>query len=311
MMTDISCMQMSELVSRISFHRKILIIGGTGTLGSALAEKLRKNPDNVITILSRDEFKLSAMKKRFPDLKYVIGDIRDKAQIAKYFIGVQDVFQCAALKHVDLGEQFTDQFMMTNYTGTKNCFDLASDHLVENFVFFSTDKAVLPINSYGFSKALAENYVSNKVGFTKVKVYRWGNILGSRGSIIDDWSNDVNNGYKVKITDMNMTRFWINIKSAVDFVLDSYRSDTTGVMIPKMKAAKLTDIIDGISRYRGYEQPVEYEVVGIRAGEKIHEVLFSSHEYCMRSDTGPQYTAAEIQQLLGDYYREQDSNYWE
>jgi len=294
-------------------ERRILIIGGTGTLGTAIAERLSESPDNMITILSRDEFKLSQMRKRFPQFKYVMGDMRDKSQLERHFYGVTDVFQCAALKQVDMGEHFTDQFVKTNYHGTKNCFDCAEDALVENFIFFSTDKAVLPINSYGFSKALAENYILQKqVSFTKAKVYRWGNILGSRGSILDPWSRAVLMGDTVDITDMNMTRFWINIKSAVDFVLSTYRDpDEKKLLLPPMKAAKIVDIVEGIRSYLGRSAPVRYNVIGIRPGEKIHEVIFSSHEYCVRSDTGPQYTQDEIQQLLGDYYREQDSDYWQ
>ena len=284
--------------------KKILILGGTGTLGTALAERLGRDANNEITILSRDEFKLSQMKKRFPAFKYVIGDIRDIPSISPYF-DVNEVFQCAALKHVDMGEDFTDQFMKTNYIGTKNCFDVANRAGVERFFFFSTDKAVLPINSYGFSKALAENYIRGKKTNMVSKIFRWGNIIGSRGSVFGQWEHAISNHLPLNVTDLKMTRFWMLLDEAVEFVMSEILdiSSPSGTYIPDIKAASIMDMIEALQEFieGDCERTLEFNVTGIRPGEKIHEVLFSSHNYCVRSDTGPQYSRHELLHMMGEY----------
>lgn len=278
---------------------KACIIGGTGTLGTELIKSLHK--DNDITCFSRDELKQQKLKNIYPNVKYIIGDVRDKEAIKTLLNNSYDaLFYVAALKHVDVLEDNPVEAIKTNVIGTLNIGEAAINAGVSNVVFSSTDKAVLPINVYGMSKSIAEKYLLNlnKLNKTHFSVYRWGNVIGSRGSAIHLFRDQLLNEKKVKITHIDMTRFWIPIETAVNYLLDTYKTASkTEIMIPTMKAAKIVRIVDIIAKLLNVRSYV-IDIIGIRPGEKIHECLKSTHEYCIRSDTCEQYTDSEIVEFL-------------
>jgi UDP-N-acetylglucosamine 4,6-dehydratase/5-epimerase len=285
---------------------KNLIIGGTGTLGTELLRRLTER-ENDITVFSRDEMKQQALKPEFPGVKWIIGDIRDRAAVDNCLAhGDYDtIFYVAALKHVDVLEENPNEAIKTNILGTVNIAESCLKYRVKNLIFSSTDKAVLPINVYGMSKAVAERYLLNlnKHGITKFSVFRWGNVLGSRGSAIHGFVQQLLAGKPVNITHTDMTRFWITIGDAVTFILRHFEgAPPDKVLVPPMKACKLVTMIEVLADMLGVRE-FELNVIGIRPGEKIHECLESNHDYCVRSDTCEQYTKKEIRELLGPIVR--------
>ena len=287
--------------------QNILITGGTGTLGTQLTLNLHETAN--VTVLSRDEKKLVELRNRFPNVRILVGDIRRPLRDRDH-LRYDTIFHCAALKHVDIGEAFPDEFYETNYVGTKHVWELAERMNVSNFVFFSTDKAVLPINAYGYSKAMAEKFL---LACGKPKIYRWGNIIGSRGSVIPHFVECIKNGMPCVITDKRMTRFWLTIEEAIEFVLDTYENvrsvssdiadivDHCGTLMihPKIKSASVEDIVTALGKVIGQNPIIEYGK--IRPGEKIHECLRTGHDYCIRSDNCDKYTESELIDKLNTF----------
>ena len=289
-------------------NKLVVITGATGTLGSRLMQYHLEQNDFVLA-LSRCDHKISKFKAKFPNVLWCLGDIRNdlhgvlptKANI---------VYHCAALKHVDMGEMYPSQYHDVNYTGTMNVFN----HIdCEKFVYFSTDKAVLPVNFYGMSKALAEKHLIaiKKATGRNIKVFRWGNIIGSQGSAIHGFIKQIEKG-EVNITHPDMTRFWLNIEDAVQFATKEEHTSDNILIHPNIKAAKVVDLVAAIAHCMGsigYSNPdadlivtpAKYttNIIGIRPGEKIHEHLKSDHDYCIRSDTAQQYTESELIALVG------------
>jgi UDP-N-acetylglucosamine 4,6-dehydratase len=267
---------------------KILICGGTGTLGKAFLNAIYNLNLFDITVLSRDEHKQQSMKRSFPNVKFVIGDIRDRSSIERHFIGKRYVFHFAALKHIDVCEENPIESVKTNVYGSINIAECCLDHGVERCVFSSTDKAVDPISVYGYSKAIVEHtYLNfNRLRATSFVVYRWPNVTASNGSFIGLAVSLIQKGAVVPITSRDMTRFWIKIETAIEFVLNTFREvkHPQEVMVPGfVKSAKIVDVIDCIAEI--LEQPYRTTVVGIRGVEKMAEALFSQHsEYHVASD---------------------------
>lgn len=280
---------------------KYAIIGGTGTLGNALVRTiLDKNPTADVLCFSRDELKQQDMKRVYPTVNYVIGDIRDKLSLRNALHGRDTIFHVAALKHVDVLEKNPTEAIKTNILGTINVAEVAIEHGASHVVFSSTDKAVLPINVYGMTKAVSERYLLNLNGQTKTKfsVFRWANVMGSRGSVIHHFANTLKDRGVVQITDERMTRFWIHIQDAVDFMLSNYHlASESEPMIPPMKASSVLELAAATAEYFGIES-YQTEIIGIRPGEKLHECLFSSHDYCVRSDTANKFTKDELKTLI-------------
>lgn len=280
---------------------KHLVIGGTGTLGSAVIAKLYSNPDIELTCLSRDELKQQQLKARFPRVRFMVGDIRDRDRVAEAMNGVETAYLVAALKHVDVLEDNVGEAIKTNVLGVINVAEAAVQAGVRHVVFSSTDKAVLPINTYGMTKGISERYLlslNRRQDATKFSVFRWGNVAGSRGSVINTFAESLKAGNGVRITDSRMTRFWIHIDDAVEYLLSTYRSAAGDrAMIPPMRAALVTDIAAVMAKILGVKQP-GVVVTGLRAGEKIHECLESSHNHCVRSDTAEQFSKKDLEVLL-------------
>ena len=288
-----------------------LIIGGTGTLGQAVIKELLSHYDDPslrIWCFSRDEHKQSKMKKEFADnrIKFILGDIRDRNSMQGIYslalrVNIDYVFHFAALKHVDILEENPIESILTNVNGTKNVLDFCEVNKIKDFVFSSTDKAVSPINAYGLSKALAEKVIQSYSYFLQmnVKIFRWGNILFSNGSALGYFKKTLLSERKAYITNMSMTRFWIKLDDAVNFLIQEsftqcYR---VGAYIPPMKAAKVERVIHRMAFLLNIKT---YEIVEteIRRGEKLHEYLEHGHE---SSENCEQYSDEELDRLLRAY----------
>lgn len=259
--------------------KSILITGGTGSFGKNFIKFLLENSKaKKIIVFSRDEFKHFQMQKEYTDprLRFFIGDIRDKERLMRAFANVDIVVHAAALKHVPMLEYNPFEAVKTNILGTQNVIDAAIDTGVKKVLLISTDKAALPVNLYGSTKLCAEKlfiagnfYSPDK---TKFAVVRYGNVIGSRGSIIETLLAQPNTDV-VNVTDMEMTRFWLRIEDSfklVSFALENMEGGET--FIPKMPSMKIADMFDAIA------PQAKKEVVGIRPGEKLHEILLTEQE---------------------------------
>lgn len=282
-------------------NKNILILGGTGTLGTALIKKLYGK--NRITVLSRNEHKHQEMKREYPQVKFVLGDIRDYESIESHFQNQEVIFHVAAFKMLDHLELNPLECIKTNIIGSQNVAKAAMYWGVPFVMFSSTDKAVSPINTYGFCKATSEKlflHYNKSQSKTLFSVYRWGNVCASQGSAIPFFVNCLKNGLEVPITNREMTRFWIRIEDAVDFIVSSFMKDEVrdNVQIPKgMKSAKVLDIVHALSKLlniKGYKT----KIVGLRPGEKIHELLDINYS----SKTAPKYSEEELFNLLKGSY---------
>jgi FlaA1/EpsC-like NDP-sugar epimerase len=263
-------------MEQINMANVAYIVGGTGTLGSALVKRLYGTHE--IHVISRDECKQKALKNQYPDIKTHLWDIREKMHNPFLHLSINRSnqntwYHCAALKHVDVGEHEVDQFVKTNYHGLVNCYESIGPYC-EKFVFFTTDKAVFPINAYGMTKALAEKYLKSRLNINgNTEIYRWGNIIGSRGSIIETLLKDYIHNKVTTITDLKMTRYWYRINDAIDFVLrPKIPSDSRdSIYIPQdMRSASNMDLIWAIENV--LKIVLKYEVsYKFRPGEKLHE----------------------------------------
>lgn len=259
---------------------KILITGITGTIGTKLCEMLLKDGHEVVG-LSRDEFK----QHKFPyknDVKLYIDNLREPMYLNDAAKGCCHIIHTAALKHVDLMEKFPLSCIQTNIIGTQNVLNAQMANDVPKVTLLSTDKAVYPINVYGMSKGIAERLVLQNPNNA---VVRYGNVLNSRGSVIPMFAEQIKKGGPVKITDLRMTRFWIKIEDAAQFILDSIYEGIKGLCVPEMKGARVVSLVEAIADVLGVRYP-EFEVVGIRPGEKINECLLTRTELVGQRGSG-------------------------
>lgn len=260
----------------------VLITGGTGSLGKALVHQLlAQGKVRRIVIFSRDELKQLQMRTEFKDnskLRWFIGDIRDLERLKRALHNVDFVFHAAALKQVDTGEYNPIEFIKTNVLGSQNVIDASIEAGVKRVVALSTDKASSPINLYGATKLTADKLfvAANNYSFTygtTFSVVRYGNVMGSRGSVIPFFKKLAEEGRPLPITDLRMTRFWISIDEAVRFVLDSLEMMTGGELyVPRIPSMKIVDLA------RAVAPETELEEVGMRPGEKLHEEMISADD---------------------------------
>jgi len=260
----------------------VLITGGTGSLGKALAEYLlAESKVRRIAIFSRDELKQHQLRIQFQDdprLRWFLGDVRDLDRLKRAFHGVDYVIHAAALKQVDTGEYNPIEFIKTNVLGSQNVIDASIDAGVKRIVALSTDKASSPINLYGATKLTADKLfiAANNYSFayeTIFSVVRYGNVMGSRGSVIPFFQEIAAQGKPLPITDLRMTRFWISIESAVKFVIDSLEIMTGGELyVPRIPSMKIVDLAHAV------DPNAELEEIGMRPGEKLHEEMISADD---------------------------------
>ena len=260
----------------------ILVTGGTGSFGKELINHLLlKSKASRIVVFSRDELKQHEMRQKFSNdfrLRFFIGDVRDLDRLKRAFYGIDYVVHAAALKQVDTGEYNPLEFVKTNVYGSQNVIEASIDAGVKKVVALSTDKASSPINLYGATKLTADklfvaaNNYSQKYG-TQLSVVRYGNVMGSRGSVIPLFQDFVKAGKPIPITDTRMTRFWITLPHAARFVLETFSLMTGGELyVPKIPSMKILDLAKAIS------PTSEIEVIGIRPGEKLHEEMISEDD---------------------------------
>jgi UDP-N-acetylglucosamine 4,6-dehydratase len=266
-------------------NKSILITGGTGSFGKLFIETVIKRfkPKRLI-IFSRDELKQSLMAEKFNKEKYdfirfFIGDVRDLDRLILATQDVDYIVHSAAMKQVDIAEYNPMECIKTNVTGAENIVKAALRQKVKRVIALSTDKASDPINLYGATKLTSDKiFVSanNIVGKnpTRFSVVRYGNVAGSRGSIIEIFKRQIQNKKKeLPITDVNMTRFWISLQQAVNFVLKSFTRMKGGeIFISKIPSIKIVDLAKAMA------PKLKHKIIGIRPGEKLHEKMCSNNE---------------------------------
>ena len=260
----------------------VLITGGTGSLGKSLvAYLLYETKVRRIAVFSRDELKQHQLRHHFQDnprLRWFLGDVRDLERLKRALHKVDYVIHTAALKQVDTGEYNPMEFIKTNVLGSQNVIEAAIETGVKKVIALSTDKASSPINLYGATKLTADklfvaaNNYSHAYG-TAFSVVRYGNVMGSRGSVIPFFQDLASQGKPLPITDLRMTRFWISIESAVKFVIDSLEMMTGGELyVPKIPSMKIVDLAQAVS------PEAKLVEIGMRPGEKLHEEMISSDD---------------------------------
>ncbi len=265
--------------------KTILLSGGTGSFGQAATKYILTNfkPRKLI-IFSRSEFSQFEMSRQFPDsvypIRYFIGDIRDRNRLDKALKDVDYVVHTAALKQVPACEYNPQEAVKTNIYGTQNVIDACIGAKVKKVIFLSTDKACEPCNLYGMTKAVAERLIINANMYshsqwpkTNFSVVRYGNVMGSRGSVIPYFKSLALEGKPIPITHPDMTRFWITLEQAVKFVLSCLDSMVAGeIFVPKLPSINIYDLAEAIA------PGCNITMTGIRPGEKIHEKLISMNE---------------------------------
>ncbi len=266
--------------------KTILITGGTGSFGQAFIRKVLLNatPKKLI-VFSRDEWKQSQMCEEdplfnHPCMRYFLGDIRDKERLKFAFREVDYLIHAAALKQVPAAEYNPSEFIKTNIMGTLNVMEVAIEEGIKKVVSLSTDKAVGPINLYGATKLCAEKLVLSSCVYVgdrpspKFCVVRYGNVLGSKGSLVPKWQKKIREGAKtLPVTDLRMTRFWMTLNHAVEFVVQSLIECKGGeIFVPKIASMKIVDLASALG------PGLKIETCGIRPGEKLHEHLITQDE---------------------------------
>lgn len=264
--------------------KSILVTGGTGSFGKKFTEiVLKKYTPRKLIIFSRDEYKQNEMAKifsedKYPNIRFFLGDVRDKSRLTRAFEDVDYIIHTAALKQVPALEYNPMEAVKTNIFGADNVIHAAIDAGVKKVIALSTDKAANPANLYGATKLVAEKvfisanaYTGNKVKFS---IVRYGNVVGSRGSVVPLFLNLKKKGTKeYPITDINMTRFWITLEQGVGFVLKALKEAEGGeIFVPKIPSMKVIDLVKAL------EPDCKIKLIGIRPGEKINEVMISEEE---------------------------------
>ncbi|MFE0013682.1 UDP-N-acetylglucosamine 4,6-dehydratase (inverting) [Mesorhizobium sp. NPDC059054] len=276
--------------------KSILITGGTGSFGKAFVRTVlqRYKPARLV-IFSRDELKQYEMNQElsdqeFPCLRYFIGDVRDQARLEMAMAGIEYVVHAAALKHVPIAEYNPFECVQTNIIGAENVVRAALNKGVRKIVALSTDKAANPINLYGASKLasdkifIAANNIAGASGL-RSSVVRYGNVMGSRGSVLPFFRKLVANKVdRIPITHPEMTRFWITLEQGINMVLSSFDLMNGGeIFVPKIPSMKVVDLANAIA------PGIPHEIVGIRPGEKLHEVMVTGDDARMTVDLGDRY----------------------
>ncbi|HOQ17417.1 MAG TPA: SDR family NAD(P)-dependent oxidoreductase [Defluviitaleaceae bacterium] len=272
--------------------KKILVIGGTGTIGQGLVKELIKRNPKVIRIFSRDEYKQFKMEQelgRLENIRFLLGDVRDKERVQRAMEGIDIVFHLAALKHVPSCEYNPFEAIKTNVMGTQNVIESAIHHRVERVVYTSSDKAINPTNTMGATKLLAERLMSSADYYKGGKrpifaSVRFGNVMGSRGSVIPLFKTQILEKRKVTVTDPAMSRFMMSITEAVSLVLKAAEYAVGGdVFVLKMPVVNIKDLVEVVieetcKKYDLPREEIKIEYIGLRPGEKMYEELMTKEE---------------------------------
>lgn len=260
---------------------KVLITGGTGYLGQALTRHLLQLPETTgIRIYSRGEAAQARMASEIHDdrVRYLVGDVRDRDRLERAMEGCDAVIHTAALKRVEVGERDPSEMIKTNVLGTMNAIEAARAAGVTRMVVLSSDKACAPLNAYGASKLMAEKLAlaagQESTKGPTIAVTRYGNVAGSTGSVIPTWRAAIANGRKLRLGNVDSTRFWMTVEEACDLVVAALHYRYAGcLLVPSLPAYKLRDLLEAM-----FPRIPEFEHVGMGAGEKKHEEMISEHE---------------------------------
>jgi len=277
-------MDYSKLISMFE-GKNVLITGGTGSLGQALTSKLLKSKVNQIRIFSRNELKQIEMEEKFHDerLRFFIGDVRDLPRLELAFEDVDYVFHAAALKHVPKVEYNPFESIKTNIIGSENVIAACITNNIKKAICIGTDKAVSPLNTYGATKLLMEklfvsanNYLNEKRHPTKFIAVRYGNVMGSSGSVVPKFIDQIRKKKKITITSSKMARFSITMDEALNFILNSlYHGKGSEIFVPKIRAYEIDELKNALFELL---EDTGNETTGIRTGEKLNEVLINEYE---------------------------------
>ena len=291
-------------------NKNILITGGTGSFGKKYTKILLKNyKPNKIIIYSRDELKQYEMAQEYDALcmRYFIGDVRDKERLIKAMRNVDYVIHAAALKHVPIAEYNPMEAIKTNINGAQNVIDAALANEVKKVIALSTDKAANPVNLYGATKLASDKLfvaANNLVGDRDIKfsVVRYGNVIGSRGSVVPFFKKLIDEGVKeIPITDEKMTRFLITLEQGVEFVLKNFERMQGGeIFVPKIPSMKITDLAKALA------PDLQRKIIGIRPGEKLHEIMCPADDSHLTLEFDNHYVIKPTIQFSG--YREYTKN---
>jgi len=252
---------------------KVLITGGTGTLGKELIEKFHKEWD--ITVFSRDELKQAQLRAIYPKVKFMIGDVKDYYSVSKAVRNVDVIFHCAAMKRIEVCEVNPIEAVKTNVLGTENVVMAAKEKGIKKLISISSDKGVEPVNVYGMTKAIQEKIVIAE-GYNCV---RYGNVFGSRGSVIPLFIEQAKIGGPLTVTDPEMTRFILTTDQAIELIMLALNSPMEGkVFVRKSPSARIGDIAESFG--------VEVKIIGRMIGEKMHEMLISQEETTRTENKG-------------------------
>ena len=265
-------------------NKRILVTGGTGSIGSEIVRKLLKYKPKEIIVYARDDSKLFFSKQKLANdiITFVVGDIREKNSLKRQFLkNIDIVIHAAALKHVSFCEEYPYEATLTNIMGTQNLIDLSNEFSVEAMIAVSTDKAANPLSAMGATKYLAEKLMisSNSNSTTKFSCVRFGNVLGSRGSVIPAFFNAIKTRNEITVTNLDVTRFIMPISDAADWVLDSLCLSKGGeIFVMKMRVMKLKDLVDAFKQIFVDKEQFNVNIIGLLDGEKLHEELVMSNE---------------------------------
>jgi len=276
--------------------KTLLITGGTGSFGNAVLKRFLDSDIKEIRIFSRDEKKQDDMRHQIqnPKVKFYIGDVRDIRSVDGVMGGVDYVFSAAALKQVPSCEFFPMQAVRTNIAGTENVLESAIEHGVKNVVVLSTDKACYPISAMGISKAMMEKVAISKArelqkgSSTVICCTRYGNVMGSRGSVIPLWIDQMKAGNDITITDPNMTRFMMTLDDAVDLVIYAFQHGQNGDLFVQKAPAVALDVL-AKAMINLYKSKSKIRIIGTRHGEKLYETLITREEMAKSEDRGNYY----------------------
>lgn len=258
---------------------RILITGGSGYLGRGI---MKFWPGNSYVVYSRDETKQDVAKQKYSGVKWVLGDVRDLDRLQYAMRDVELVIHAAAIKYIPEAEANVDECVKVNIDGSRNVITAAIRSGVDRVVGISTDKAVQPVNTYGFTKALMERMFVEANGYSKTEfaLTRYGNVVGSTGSVVTVFERQLRLDGKVKVTDPDMTRFWQSVEFSVQLIREAVSAPKGCIVIPKAQAMRIGDLAELVAR----GHPVE--IVGPRPGEKQHETLLGPHEASKALDKG-------------------------
>lgn len=272
--------------------KKILVTGGTGSIGSEIVERALAEDAAVVRVLDNDECALFALRKQSSDdgrLRYLLGNVRNRDRLSMAMEDIDVVFHTAALKHVELNEYNPFETIQTNVLGTQNLVRVALEEEVESFVTISTDKASNPVSVMGATKLLSERLVVAANTYkgsrdTRFGCVRFGNVIGTSGSVVPTFMNQISKGGPVTVTDPDMTRFVLPIDDAVDLVFTAHQRMTSGeVFVLKMETLRIGDLAEAMIEHFasdfGYRpEEIDVEIIGGRPGERLHEKLISVEE---------------------------------